>query len=105
MTKERREKYIDKIKLLIIRFSSEYGIEAAGIFGSFVKGTSTKKSDIDLLVRFYKPIGFIKFVQLENKLTNSLKKKVDLVTENSLSPYFKNEVLSHLKIIYEKTRR
>lgn len=72
----------------------------AGIFGSFAKGKETKKSDLDMLIRFKKPQSLLKLIFLERMLSEKVKRKVDLVTEQSLSPYIKNDVLNDLKIIY-----
>lgn len=77
-------------------------VDFAGIFGSYAKGSATEKSDIDLLVRFSKPKSLLNLVALERTLSEVLKKKVDLVTEKSLSPYFKQEVLDNLQALYGK---
>lgn len=77
-------------------------VEFAGLFGSYAKGTANKKSDVDLLVRFSKPIGLFKLVGLERKLSQTLNKKIDLVTEGFLSPYIKDDVFHDLKIFYGK---
>lgn len=87
-------------KLIPILKSND--VDFAGIFGSYARGESTPESDIDILVRFSKPKGFFSLVSLERKLSDTLKKKVDLVTEKSLSPYFRNEVLDNLRVLYGK---
>lgn len=46
----------------------KYHIRDIGIFGSFVKGEQQEKSDLDLLVEFEKPVGFFKFLELEEYL-------------------------------------
>ena len=75
-------------------------IAFAGLFGSYARGEETPDSDIDLLVRFDKPIGLIKLVGIEYDLSDRLQKKVDLVTEGALSPYIKPHVLRDLKVLY-----
>jgi len=77
-------------------------VEFAGVFGSFSRGEERKDSDIDLLVRFRKPIGLFKLVGLERALSEKLGRAVDLVTEGFISPFIKDEVMKDLKIIYEK---
>ncbi|MEW6669953.1 MAG: nucleotidyltransferase domain-containing protein [Thermodesulfobacteriota bacterium] len=52
-----------------------------------------ERSDIDLLVRFEKPIGFFKFVELKDYLSERLGAKVSLVTEDALKPVIKPYVM------------
>ena len=47
----------------------DYGVAEIGVFGSFVRGEATEHSDIDILVEFERPIGFFKFLELEEKLS------------------------------------
>ena len=71
-----------------------------GLFGSYARGEQRDDSDIDLLVSFNKSKGLIAFVQLERKLSDALGRKVDLVTENSVSPHLKDSILSDSITIY-----
>ncbi len=63
-----------------------YYVKSIGIFGSVVRGEQKKTSDIDVLVEFKKPIGFFKFLELEERLSNMLGAKVDLVSKKALKP-------------------
>lgn len=72
-----------------------------GVFGSTVRGEATPESDIDLLVRFSKPKSLLKLVALERELATVLGKPVDLVTEGSLHPYIRHNVLCDLQVVYE----
>ena len=78
----------------------KYGIKYLALFGSFVTNKFKKDSDIDILVEFVQPIGFLKFVRLENELSRLFNQKVDLVTKNSLSKFFRDDVLKKMQIIY-----
>lgn len=78
--------------------SQKYHVKEIGIFGSFAKGTHTKTSDIDVLVEFSRPVGFFKFIGLENYLSTLTKKKVDLVTKQALKPVIKSDILR--EVIY-----
>ncbi len=79
---------IDKIKLILrenaFYLKSEYDVESIGIFGSFVRGEQNSKSDLDLLVTFFKKPGLFKFIALENYLSDLLGIKVDLVMPSAL---------------------
>ena len=75
-------------------------VEFAGVFGSRSKGKETSQSDIDILVRFRKPTPLSKFIRLKKELDEKLQIPVDLVTEQSLSPYMKEEVFKDMQVIY-----
>lgn len=63
-----------------------YHVASIGIFGSFARGSQKKKSDVDILVEFEAPIGFFKFLELEEHLSRLLNTKVDLVSKKALKP-------------------
>ncbi len=60
-------------------YVSEYGVKRIGLFGSYAKGTSTKGSDIDIVVEFEKPIG-LKFMEFAQYLEDLLGTGVDILT-------------------------
>ena len=62
---------------------TEYGVSRIGIFGSVIKGTVTKDSDLDVVVEFERPIGF-KFTRLVEYLENLFGTKVDVITKDGL---------------------
>lgn len=72
-----------------------------GIFGSMARGTAKKKSDIDLIVRFSKRKSLLALVRLERTLSEALGRKVDLLTEASISPYMRARVLKEMKVLYD----
>lgn len=80
-------------------FKKNYNVEDLGVFGSFARGDNTQASDVDILVRFSQPLGFFKFIELENYLTKLLGRKVDLVTEKALKPAIKSDVLREVMYV------
>lgn len=76
--------------------SQEHKVKKIGIFGSVAKNSYTKDSDIDILVEFSQPVSLFAFIELENFLSKSLKRKVDLVTKNALKPAIKKDVLKEV---------
>jgi len=90
-----RKKYnaLDKITPEIKKILKKNNIKKAGIFGSYAIGKQKKNSDIDILVEPPKGIGF-GFVGIQFELEDKLKKKVDLVSYNGLSPYLKSKILN-----------
>jgi len=82
-------------------------ISRMAVFGSIVRREATKKSDIDLLIRLKlsnarpKP-GLFKLMEIEENLQKNLGCEVDLVTEDSLSPYIRTYVEKEKVIIYDE---
>lgn len=64
----------------------KFKVRRIGLFGSFVRGEQKKHSDIDFLVEFDEPT-FDNFMDLLFSLENLFGKKVELITNGSLSPY------------------
>lgn len=75
-------------------------------FGSVLNDSFSSHSDIDLLIAFDDNLTFEKYTdnyfELHYKLKDIFKRKIDLVTENSLSnPYFIDSINKNKKLIYE----
>ncbi len=96
-------KSIEEIKKLLSEhkkeFQEKYGLSVIGIFGSYVRGEQVAESDVDILVEFCKPIGFVRFIQLENYFSALLGIKVDLVTKKALKPYIGEQILREVQYV------
>ncbi len=77
----------------------DYGVAQLGLFGSCVRGEAGGTSDVDVLVEFDRPIGFFKFLELEEKLAEWLGAKVDLVTKAALKPHIGEHILSEVVML------
>lgn len=78
-----------------------FGISRASVFGSVARGEANEKSDIDLLIRFGKPIGMIDYMRFIERVEKALDRSVDIVTERSAT-YLKPHIKEDLTLIYEK---
>ncbi|MDD5092484.1 MAG: nucleotidyltransferase family protein [Candidatus Wallbacteria bacterium] len=80
----------------------EHRVTYLGLFGSAARGEQKRNSDVDLLVRFAEGSGKSLFdlVQLEEEMKKIFRRKIDLLTEGSISPYILPEVLKTVKTIY-----
>ncbi|HQZ82562.1 MAG TPA: nucleotidyltransferase family protein [Pyrinomonadaceae bacterium] len=94
-------KLADSDKARIIEICKRNDISYCALFGSFARGEADEGSDIDLLVRFSKPKGF-NWIDAALEIEDELGRKVDLVTEGSLSPYLREHALTDIKILYEQ---
>lgn len=86
------------------RICEENDVVFLALFGSFAQGRETAKSDLDLLVKFDKSKGksLLDLIRAQRQMKKVFRRKVDLVTENSLSPYLKKNILKSLRVIYER---
>jgi predicted nucleotidyltransferase len=75
-----------KLKSLLPSLAKRYHVASLALFGSFVRGDQNGGSDLDVLVTFSKTPGLLKFVELENALSDELGVKVDLVMPDALKP-------------------
>ncbi|PIZ16744.1 nucleotidyltransferase [Candidatus Desantisbacteria bacterium CG_4_10_14_0_8_um_filter_48_22] len=73
----------------------KFKVKKIAVFGSFVRGDQNKESDIDILVEFREPVGFL-FVHLANYLEKILGRKVDLLTPDAIKPNRRNYIMEHL---------
>lgn len=74
----------------------KYGVKKIGLFGSFVRGEQKDYSDIDFLVEFDEP-DFDKFMDLCFYLEELFGRKVELITNGSLSPYLEPYIEKEVK--------
>lgn len=89
----------------IVEICKRNDISYCALFGSFARGEADENSDIDLLVRFSKPIGLFGFSGVEQELAEALGRKVDLATDKMIGKYIRESVFRDLKIIYDETRQ
>ncbi|PKL65484.1 MAG: DNA polymerase III subunit beta [Methanomicrobiales archaeon HGW-Methanomicrobiales-3] len=96
--KSTRQDILASLKNLKGEVAKEYFVKTIGVFGSVARNEQTGTSDIDLLVEFSKPVGFVTFMRLEHFLSERLGEQVDLVTSDSLKPVIRQDVLA--EVIY-----
>jgi len=70
------------------------GVRNIRILGSFARGDSTPDSDLDLLVEYVPGHGGFAFIEFCERVEDLLARKVDVVTENSLHPIIRDQVLA-----------
>ena len=81
----------------ILRIACENGATAVRVFGSRARGDDNAASDLDLLVRLGPGRSLIDLVGMKLELENCLGIRVDVVTEQALSPYMPSVILAEAK--------
>jgi hypothetical protein len=88
-----------KLLRLYPLLKEQYRITSWSIFGSYRRNEQRPDSDLDLLVTFSDLPSLLKFIQLENFLSDELAIKVDLVMQNSLKPTISKRILSEVELL------
>ncbi len=89
-----KEQILKFLKQQLPYLKENFKVKSIGLFGSYAREEQTETSDIDMLVEFEEPVGFIKFMELENYLSDKLGAKVDLVTPDALKPVIKPQIIA-----------
>lgn len=77
------------------RLEEEFKVKSIAIFGSYAKGEESSESDLDVLVEFKEPVGFI-FIHLADFLEEILQTKVDLLTPDAIKPNRRKYIMESL---------
>ena len=94
-----RYDYIRSRKKIINQHKKEleevYKVKRIAIFGSCARGEQVPESDIDILVEFKEPVGFL-FVHLAEFLESILGTKINLLTPEAIKPNRRRYVMETL---------
>lgn len=94
------DKKLQQITKVVVPILKKNDVVKAGIFGSYARGDAKKGSDVDILIKQKGKKSLLDLVRLEHKLKEKLKKKVDLLDYEGLSPYLKERILKEeIKIL------
>jgi len=79
--------------------AEQYHVATLEVFGSYVRHEEKATSDLDILVTFHKAPSILKFIRLENQLSDLLGVKVDLVLKDSLKPAIGKRIQSEAESV------
>jgi len=92
-------KKLEEIKGIIKQNKQEleekFKVKSIGIFGSYVRGEQNEESDVDIIVEFSEPVGFL-FFHLANFLEKILDANVDLITPDAIKPNRQKYIMKDL---------
>ncbi len=81
----------------ILQIATRHGARKVRVFGSFSANTATAASDLDLLITLEKGRDLLDLIAFKQELEERIGRKVDVVTENGLSPHLKESILAQAK--------
>ena len=73
----------------IIDLLKKHGIKKILLFGSYAREKATSNSDIVLIVEFPEGTSLLDHIGIEIELSEALNMKIDLLSQNGISPYMK----------------
>ena len=77
----------------ILAIARQHGARNVRVFGSIARGEGKRDSDLDVLVELESGRSLLDIVAIKQDLEDLLNTKVDVVTEASVSPYIRDQVL------------
>jgi predicted nucleotidyltransferase len=77
----------------ILRITAAHGANNLRLFGSVSRGEATENSDVDILVKLEPGRTLLDIVAIKQDLEDLLGCKVDVVTEDAVSPYIREQIL------------
>ena len=80
-------------KATILKLAQQHGIRNVRLFGSMVRDDATNESDVDFLVDLEEGRDLFDLGELLMDLQDLLHRKVDSVTDTSLHPKIKTQIL------------
>ena len=93
-------KTLEEIELWLVGNKSileeRYKVKELGLFGSYIRQEQTETSDVDVLVEFSEIPSLLKFINLENYLSDNLGVRVDLVHKAGLKPRIGERILAEV---------
>jgi predicted nucleotidyltransferase len=94
------QKHITQIQSLLQEqlpvLAKRYSVSSLALFGSYVRHEDRPDSDLDILVTFSKTPSLLRFIELENYLSDFLGVKVDLVMPDTLKPQIGKKILQEV---------
>lgn len=87
------EDFQNRLRKELPFLAARYHVASLGLFGSYLRGAQRPDSDLDVLVSFSTAPGLLRFIELENYLSDLLGVKVDLVLREALKPRIGERVL------------
>ncbi len=87
------DRYLALLREHLPELAGKYHVRSLEVFGSYVRDEQTPESDLDVLVTFDKTPGLLRYISLENHLSEILGIKVDLVMKSALKPRIGQNIL------------
>jgi uncharacterized protein len=85
---------LQRYRAEILNLALRHGAGNVRVFGSRARGEAGETSDLDLLVTLAEGRSLLDLIGFKQDLEDLVHRPVDVVTEQALSPYLRERVLS-----------
>jgi uncharacterized protein len=85
---------LQRYRAEILNLALRHGAGNVRVFGSRARGEAGDSSDLDLLVTLGEGRSLLDLIGFKQELEDLVHRPVDVVTEQALSPYLRDRVLS-----------
>ena len=96
-----QDEIILKVKEAVAKDPQKDVIKSISLFGSFLHGDNTDKSDVDLLFESKSDISYFTLFAIQDRIAKEIGRPVELLTKEELSKYFRDKVVKEAKKIYQ----
>jgi predicted nucleotidyltransferase len=98
-----KEELKNKLRMALQGLPHVQSVKSLALFGSYVNGSPSQSSDVDVLIDFYPSsvVGYFELFDIQSHLESAIGLKVDLVTPQAVSKYFRDQVLAQAELVYE----
>ncbi len=76
----------------ILDLARQHGAQNVRVFGSAARGDARAESDVDFLVQMEDGRSLLDLIRLTQDLETLLERKVDILTDEGLSPYLEQHI-------------
>lgn len=85
---------LDRHRAEILQVAAAHGAHNVRVFGSRARGEGGEESDLDVLVELEQGRTLLDLVRLKRELEEVTHREVDVMTDNGISPYLREEILA-----------
>ena len=78
----------------VLAIALKHGAKNVRVFGSLARGEAGAQSDVDMLVKMEKGRSLLDLVALDDELEALLGCKVDVLSENGVSPHLRERIFA-----------
>ncbi len=96
---------LEEIKAIAAPIAKKYKVASMRLFGSYARNEATPKSDLDFVIAKGGIRTLLDLSGLEQELSENFHKKVDILTDNSLKPEFRDKIKKDEVMIYDSKQR
>lgn len=93
---------MDEIRDIAIPIVRKYQIKSLRLFGSYARGEARPDSDLDFVIDPGESQSLFRLGGIQADLSEAFHKEVDLLTEKSLEPAFRERIKTDEVMIYDR---